>query len=90
MAYEKGSGEILIRHLIMPGRVEEDTYPILKWCATEIPKSMVNLMDQYHPDYLVRSNPALYSSINRRITQTEWQNTTKKADELEIFWRPVS
>ena len=90
MAYEKGSGEILIRHLIMPGRVEEDTYPILKWCATEIPKSMVNLMDQYHPDHLVRSKPASYSSINRRITQTEWQNATKKADELEIFWHPVS
>jgi putative pyruvate formate lyase activating enzyme len=90
MVYEKGSGEVLVRHLIMPGRVEKDTYPILEWCAKEIPKSMINLMDQYHPDYLVNSEPSVYSAINRRITQTEWQKATKKADELEIFWRPVS
>ena len=90
MAYDKGSGEVLIRHLIMPGRVELDTFPILEWCAKEIPKSMINLMDQYHPDYLVNSKPSLYSTINRRITQTEWQNATNKANELKIFWRPVS
>ena len=90
MAYREGSGEILIRHLIMPNRIEKDTYPILEWCAKTIPNSMVNLMDQYHPDYLVLRNQEKYQDINRRITPKEWQKTTLKADDLGILWRPVS
>ncbi|MGC9778121.1 MAG: radical SAM protein [Candidatus Heimdallarchaeota archaeon] len=90
MAYDEGSGELLIRHLIMPGRVEEDTYPILEWCSKEIPKAIVNLMDQYHPEYLVLSKHDKYRSINRRIYPEEWSKATKKANELSIFWKPVS
>ncbi|MBN1330517.1 MAG: radical SAM protein [Candidatus Heimdallarchaeota archaeon] len=90
LAYDKGSGEILIRHLILPGRVEKDTYPILEWCTKEIPNSMVNLMDQYHPDYLVTREPVKYKAISRRIYPVEWQQATAKADQLGIFWRPVS
>ncbi|NHJ03321.1 MAG: radical SAM protein [Candidatus Heimdallarchaeota archaeon] len=90
MAYREGSGEILIRHLIMPGRVEKDTFPILEWCAKTIPQSMVNLMDQYHPDYLVQKKGNEYRDIDRRITSKEWQQATFKADELKILWKPVS
>ena len=90
MAYDEGSGEILIRHLIMPGRVEKDTYPILEWCSKEIPNSMINLMDQYHADYLVSREPSKYRDINRRIYPQEWKMATSKADELGIFWKPVS
>ncbi|MFW9923306.1 MAG: radical SAM protein [Candidatus Thorarchaeota archaeon] len=90
LAYDSGSGELLIRHLIMPGRVELDTYPILDWCAKEIPKCMVNLMDQYHPDYLVTRKPIELHEINRRISSSEWEKATEKADALGIFWEPVS
>jgi len=90
LAYDNGSGEVLIRHLIMPGRVTTDTYPILEWCAKEIPNALVNLMDQYHADYLVRQKPEKYRSINRRIYPEEWRQATVKADELNILWKPVS
>jgi len=90
MAYDFGSGEILVRHLIMPGRVEDDTVPILEWCSKEIPRAMVNLMDQYHPDYLVARHPRDYETLNRRILPSEWKRATQKADELGVFWRPVS
>jgi len=90
LAYEAGSGEVLVRHLLMPGRVEADTIPILEWCAKEIPNAMVNLMDQYHPDYLIIRQPDKYHALNRRILPEEWKRATKKADELGIFWRPVS
>ncbi|NHJ47028.1 MAG: radical SAM protein [Asgard group archaeon] len=90
MAYDEGSGEVLIRHLIMPGRVEADTYNILEWCAKEIPNALVNLMDQYHSDYLVRVKPDKYRSINRRITSDEWRKATEKATALKILWKPVS
>lgn len=90
MAYMQGSGEVLIRHLIMPGRVEKDTYPILDWCTKEIPKSLVNIMEQYRPQYLVQRDPEKYRTINRRIYPEELKNATKKADELNILWKPVS
>ena len=90
MAYTQGSGEVLIRHLIMPGRVEKDTYPILEWCSKEIPRALVNLMDQYRPQYLVQKTPELYRLIYRRIDPKEWDMATKKADELNILWKPVS
>ncbi len=90
LAYAEGSGEILIRHLIMPGRVEQDTFPILDWCAKDIPKAMINLMDQYRPEYLVRRTPNIYRSINQRISTIEWQKATEKADALDLLWKPVS
>ena len=90
MAYMQGSGEVLIRHLIMPGRVEKDTYPILEWCSKEIPKSLVNIMEQYRPQYMVQRDPDKYRMINRRIYPEELKNATKKADELNILWKPVS
>jgi len=90
LAYDYGSGEVLIRHLIMPGRVEEDSFPILAWCAKEIPNTMVNLMDQYRPHYLVTKEPKKFQTINRRINPSEWQQVVSKANELNIFWKPVS
>lgn len=89
-AYSEGSGEVLIRHLIMPNRLEEDTYPILEWCASKTPNAMVNLMDQYHPDYLIAQHPRDYPQLNRRISSSEWQKAKNKADSLGIFWEPVS
>ena len=89
LAYEEGSGEILVRHLVMPKRVMEDTFPILEWCAKEIPLAMVNLMDQYRPEYLVPKNDA-YASINRKINTAEWEKAIEKADKLGIYWEPVS
>ena len=90
MAYSEGSGEVLIRHLIMPGRVEKDTYPILEWSAKEVPRALVNLMDQYRPQYLVTRKPDLYRMIYRRIDSKEWNKAATKADELNILWKPVS
>ena len=90
LAYSKGSGEILIRHLIMPGRVGKDTIPILNWCAVEVPKALINLMDQYRPEYLVKRRGNNYSSINKRISTSEWEKATSIADDLGLLWKPVS
>jgi putative pyruvate formate lyase activating enzyme len=56
---------LLVRHLVMPGLVEE-TVQILRWLAEEIsPDTYVNLMAQYRPDYRVPGNPR-YRDIDRR------------------------
>ncbi|MFX0205257.1 MAG: radical SAM protein [Candidatus Hodarchaeota archaeon] len=90
LAYEKGSGELIVRHLCMPGRIEADTYPILEWCNKEIPKSMVNIMGQYRPLNLVIKRKNKYRDINKRITHNEMSKAHKKADELGILWEPIS
>lgn len=62
---------VLIRHLVVPGLVEQ-TRQILKWIADELgPDTYVNLMDQYSPAGRVGSRD--YSEINRRITSKEYE-----------------
>ncbi len=60
---------LLVRHLVMPGMLEE-TRAILKFIATEIsPHTYVNIMDQYYPAYQVSEKR--YSEINRRLRRDE-------------------
>ncbi|MHA2369005.1 MAG: radical SAM protein [Candidatus Hodarchaeales archaeon] len=89
LAHEEGSAEIIIRHLVMPGRVEADTLPILEWVAENTPKALVNIMGQYRPAYKVR-HEAQYRDFRRGASQKEMQKAFDKADELGILWRPVS
>ena len=90
MAHDKGSGEMIIRHLVLPGRIEADTYPILEWCAESVPKALVNVMGQYRPMHLVRKHRDKYADINRGITFEELTLARNRAEELGILWRPVS
>jgi len=50
IVYDWGE-DIMIRHLVMPGHVECCTKPVLRWIAANAPNALVNVMDQYHPDY---------------------------------------
>ncbi len=84
--HDDGSGEIIIRHLVMPNHVECCSKPILDYIANEIPKSVVNIMAQYRPEYKANN----YPEINRRPTSEEMQKVKKYADSLRILWRPVS
>ena len=60
---------LLIRHLVMPGCLDE-TRAILEWVATELgPNTYVNLMDQYRPAGKVSGER--YSEINRGLTSAE-------------------
>lgn len=74
--------EITLRHLILPNHVECCTKPILKWIAKNIrSKCLVNLMDQYRPEWKASE----YPEINRRITQEEMDKAIKFAEKLKIF-----
>ena len=83
---------MIIRHLVMPGRVEQDTKPILKWIKDELDQYgsvMVNIMSQYHPDYLVLSD-SRYNSINKRVSDQEIQEAYKYAKELDLSFELIS
>ncbi len=73
---------LLIRHLIMPGGLDE-TRAILEWIARELgPDTYVNLMDQYYPAGKVGRER--YSEINRRLTSAELQAAQQLAADLGL------
>lgn len=75
---------VLLRHLIMPGFVEE-TKAILRFVAEQVsPDTYINLMDQYYPAWKVSAG--LYREINRRITRHEYEEARRFAQEVGL-WR---
>ncbi|MHA1881799.1 MAG: radical SAM protein [Candidatus Thorarchaeota archaeon] len=88
MAYE--SGEVIIRHLVLPNHIECCTIPLLEWIAKNLPNCMVNIMAQYRPEYRILREPEQFSDLTTRVSNTEMQQAFDKANELGICWRPVS
>ncbi len=84
------NGDMIIRHLVLPGHIECCTKPILKWIAEHCPQTLVNIMEQYRPEHLVLRYPHKYPSIARRVHGDELQEAYRYADQLGICWRPVS
>jgi putative pyruvate formate lyase activating enzyme len=79
----KGIAErgLLIRHLVMPGRVASSE-AVLKFIGEEIsPHSYVNVMDQYRPEYQAYE----YSEISRRITHKEYLEAIQMAKRFHLY-----
>jgi putative pyruvate formate lyase activating enzyme len=73
---------VLIRHLVMPGGLDE-TRAILEWIAPELgPDTYVNLMDQYHPAGKV--NGTSYVEINRPLSRREFRIAHDIARDLGL------
>jgi putative pyruvate formate lyase activating enzyme len=73
---------VLLRHLVMPGLLDE-TEAILRWVARELgPDTYVNLMGQYRPEGLVRDGE--YREIARRPTCDELSRAVELAHELGL------
>lgn len=72
------SSGMIIRHLVLPGQVE-NTLEVLRFIAGELsPRVHVSLMSQYYPTPGVVSHPFL----SRSITADEY---TKVIDEMELL-----
>jgi putative pyruvate formate lyase activating enzyme len=84
--HDDGSGEICIRHLVMPNHVECCSKPILEFIAKELPKAVVNIMGQFRPEYKAYQ----YSELNRRPSLEEIHEVKTYADSLGILYEPVS
>jgi putative pyruvate formate lyase activating enzyme len=85
---------VLVRHLVMPGLLEE-TQAVCRWLGQTLsPDTFVNLMGQYRPAHRVgerdvhtRSQPAIrYGEINRRPSQKELQVARDTALQAGL-WR---
>jgi putative pyruvate formate lyase activating enzyme len=73
---------LLIRHLVMPGALDE-TRAILDWIASELGcDTYVNLMNQYYPAGRVTAES--YPEINRRLSAAEFDEARRFAIGLGL------
>ncbi len=73
---------LLVRHLVMPGQIDE-TRAILQFLANEIsPHTFVNIMGQYHPAGQVSRKK--YSEINRGLKYQELQEAFRIGREAGL------
>jgi putative pyruvate formate lyase activating enzyme len=78
---EKGLAKrgVLVRHLVMPGFLEE-TRHIFEFLAREIGQELyVNVMEQYYPAGKVSAEK--YAEINRKVTTPEFKQAIQMAQE---------
>ena len=75
---------VLIRHLIMPGFLQE-TEAIMRFLANEVsPDTYVNIMDQYYPAAKVTA--VKYAELNRRVSNSEVARAKRLAQSAGL-WR---
>ncbi len=79
MAYDHG--EIIVRHLILPGHLECCTYQVIDWVADNIPDAALNLMAQYRPEYKAYD----YPELRRRITKDEYMAAYRYAKRRGLY-----
>jgi putative pyruvate formate lyase activating enzyme len=73
---------LIIRHLVMPGSLDE-TAAILRWIAEELGRdTYVNLMDQYYPAGKVSAER--HPEINRWLTSREFEEAREIARGLGL------
>jgi len=71
---------LLVRHLVMPGLLDE-TEAILRFIATELgPGTYVNLMAQYYP----AGRTSEFPEIDRHLYRCEFERALELADELAL------
>ena len=84
-------GDMIIRHLVLPGHLECCTRPVLEWIARHLKdRVLVNVMDQYRPMHRVARHPKRWPEIARPLTRREAEEAYRLAEELGLAWRQVS
>lgn len=85
-------GDMIIRHLVLPGHIECCSIPILHWIAANLPKDriLVNIMDQYRPEHLVAKYPRRWRELTRQVTWEEVWRVRAEAERLGLIYEPVS
>ena len=61
------TGDLIIRHLVLPGHLECCTKPILEWIDSNLDDPKVNIMTQYRPVW----HASKYPEINRYLNSEE-------------------
>lgn len=79
--FAKGDSELMVRVLVMPGHLECDAKPILKWIAQNLGKNTyVNVLAQYHPWWRAWEFPEL----GRPLEWREYQEVLEYGRKLGL------
>jgi putative pyruvate formate lyase activating enzyme len=73
---------MIIRHLIMPNHVYDDTFPVLEWISKNMPEVWINIMDQYHPDNYADPDSPKFKKEYQDIARYP---TTKEIEEAWLY-----
>ncbi len=74
------TGDLMIRHLVLPGHIECCTKPILQWIREHLQSPGVNIMTQYRPVYRASG----YDDVARYLSQDELNFISQLKDEYTI------
>lgn len=75
---------LLVRHLVLPNNLA-GTAEIIRFLVEQVsPNTYLNLMDQYHPNWLVDAYPNHYPKLNRRITSKEHESAVQLAHQAGL------
>ncbi|MFH1138588.1 MAG: radical SAM protein [Pseudomonadota bacterium] len=77
-------GGVLIRHLVLPGRLAE-TEAVLAWLKKEFgPDVWISLMAQYAPFFRAAREPGVFPELERRLTEDEYEAAMDAALDLGL------
>jgi putative pyruvate formate lyase activating enzyme len=76
----RANGEMIIRHLVLPGHVECCSRPVMTWIAEHLKDVKVNVMAQYRPEHLARDFP----DISRPLSTKDYEAALGIAEELGL------
>jgi putative pyruvate formate lyase activating enzyme len=76
----RGNGEMIIRHLVLPGHIECCTRPALAWIAENLDDVLVNVMSQYRPEHRAGE----FAELARPISISEYEKAIGIADSLGL------
>ncbi len=67
------TGDLIIRHLVLPGHIECCTKPLLKWIDNNLENPRINIMTQYRPVWHADQN----KKIDRYLSRQEKKEVKK-------------
>ena len=75
------SGDMIVRHLVLPGHIECCTKNVIEWLSKNARNAVLNIMDQYRPEYLVVKYPDKWRGIARFVSKEEMRKAYRIAEE---------
>lgn len=76
----RANGEMIVRHLVLPGHVECCTRPALSWVAENLQDVKVNVMAQYRPEHRARDFPEIAHALPIR----DYEAALRIAEDLGL------
>ena len=74
------NGEMIIRHLVLPGHLNCCTKPVLQWIAENLRDVKVNVMGQYRPAHRAKD----YDEISRPLKLSEFKEALETAEDFDL------